>query len=127
MSAVKPSRLYCGHGPCIGPLGHAATEPTADGALELSSETFSPAIVLSETGVERIETYIKHRFDRERMVLDAVKPGHSLTPAGIASIIYKDALPPDLFAAATGVIALHCEKVSFSPSHLFFSFHYMQT
>ena len=58
---------------------------------------------------EKIESYIVHRLDRERKILDAIKNG-AKTPREIVEKVYQD-VSPELWQLAEKSVEAHLEKI----------------
>ena len=58
---------------------------------------------------EKIESYIAHRLDRERKILDAIKNG-AKTPREIVEKVYQD-VSPELWQLAEKSVEAHLEKI----------------
>jgi glyoxylase-like metal-dependent hydrolase (beta-lactamase superfamily II) len=79
-----PARIYCGHGPCIGPLVEGA-EPWADARLVEEDGERRPV----EAGTAKIVEYLSHRRKREDQVLRAWESvGGRASARALADIIY---------------------------------------
>jgi len=57
----------------------------------------------------KIESYITHRLERERKILDAIKDG-AKTPREIVEKVYAD-VSPELWKLAEKSVEAHLEKI----------------
>jgi endoribonuclease LACTB2 len=57
----------------------------------------------------KIESYIAHRLEREKRIIDAMKNG-AQTPREIVKIVYTD-ISPALFELAEKSVLAHLEKI----------------